>query len=454
MIIRLGETMTPPYRRTPKQREILTDKSRFKCWKGGRRGAKTYALADFSATQALTDTRKFKHWYVTKTLSLARDEFFPALLNLLPRDLVRKVDDRSLTAWLTSGSSISCKSAEKEDNLRGRALGSVVMDEAAFVKGHIWDAILRPQLSTSEGPAILASSPKKGWFTTLFNKITTVGLRDWACFHSTIYDNPHVKPDEIEAIKATTPLNTWLQEYMAQEVSDEGQVYEEFSATTNVYDPKEKFKDVKDWVCIRGLDWGRSDDTGVVWLGISPEGYLVISDEHAESGWDPSKHADVIHGKSQGYKKIAASVLDRTAFRSESDGTSVGDQFKAAGVSCQPSERDVDASINIVKRFLRGDGATPWLYVSVKCPKLIEALQNWEHGDHEPDIAAAMRYAATWAVMRKMTRLYDAKATYKHDGVKVYSEKEAAHYFAAEARIVPTKKARGFAWNFDAGSPL
>lgn len=437
---------------TPKQKEWEASPARFKVLKVGRRGSKTMYEAFFLAKNALTDRKKDKHWYVTKTLALAREEFFPALLNLLPRDHVRKIDDRLLSVWLTNGSVIYCKSAEKEDNLRGRALGSVVLDEAAFVKAHVWDRILRPQLAVSKGPAIIASSPKKGWFTQLFRDVISNPSPDWAAFHGTIYDNPYVPREEIEAIKLRTPVNTWLQEYMAEEVSEEGQVYAEFSAR-NIFDPREKFTDVRNWPVVRGLDYGVQANTGCAWIGISPDGYLVIFDEYVATGLDVDRHANAIHSKSNGLS-VRANVLDRSAFRTEGTSmTSIAKLFDREGIHCDESERDVDASIDIMRRFINGDGTKPWLYVSSKCAKVIEAFQQWEQGDHEPDIAAAARYGAVWSVIKKLTRLHDAIPTFRHNPQRVYSEADAQTILAQQARIVPKRTAPGFSWNADLGVP-
>lgn len=434
--------MKLPIKLTPKQKELDASTARFKIAKWGRRTGKTKYEAYWLAKNALTMGRG-KHWYLTRTLALAREEFWPNLFDLLPRDCIARTDERSLSVKLTNGSTISCKSGEKEDNLRGRGLRSVVPDEAAFLKERIWDNIIRPQLADFMGPALIASSPKKGWFTRLYNEAAKGTDPNWFASHATIYDNPYISRDEIEVIKAKTPPNTWLQEYMAEEVSEEGQVYDEFSAK-NIFDPSQKFNDARTFDTLRGLDWGTDDPAGCVWVGISPEGYLVISDEHEHANWDPQRHAEVINTKSASYPRIRQSVLDNTAFRKESDLTSVADQFRDAGIPCQRSEKDVPSSIAIVKRFLRGDGEKPWLYVSARCAKLITALQEWEHGDHEPDIAAAMRYAITWAVTRRMSRLADSFPMIHNAPSKPYSEKEAALIFAQQARVVPVSRKKSW----------
>lgn len=435
---------------TPKQQEVEDANKRFNLLEWGRRVGKTLYEAYFLAKNAIL--KPGKHWYVTRTLALGREELWPALMDLLPRDLVSKTDERLLNVRLTNGSIISLKSGEKEDNLRGRGLQSAVLDEAAFLKERLWPAIIRPQLAISRGPAVIASSSKKGWFTRLCREQVRTKDPDWFYSHATIYDNPYMHPEEIEQIKAKTPLNTWLQEYMAQEITDEGQVYEEFSPK-NIYDPGQHFLDVRSYKTVLGIDWGLADPTGVAWVSVSPEGYIVISEEHEQKGWDVSKHSAVIQTKSQGFN-VVDRVLDRTAFRKEGTSmVSIWDQFRDQGIYCQPSEKDLTASIDKVKRFIRGDGDKPWLYISSKCAKLIEAMQSWENGDHEPDICAAMRYAVVHAVVHRITRLSDLVIAGTKTPIHPVSQATADLIFATHARIVPTHSRKQWQWDLAAGVP-
>lgn len=433
---------------TPLQKVVDQNPSRYKFLKWGRRTGKTMFMAYWTAKQALM--RKGKHWHVTKTLNLGREEFFPALLDLLPRDLIARVDHRLLNAWLTNGSVVSVKSGEKEDNLRGRGLHSVGIDEADFLKERLYEMILRPQLAVSQGPILAASSPRKGWFTRAFNKSAKEQDADSFASYATIYDNPFVPREEIEEIKARTTDSTWRQEYMAEELANVGQVYEEFHSGI-VFNPRELYEDVRDFQCVRGVDWGKEAKTGVSWIGISPEGHLVVFDEHSKNKWDVDKHAEVMNSKSIGLK-IAANVLDRSAFRDVGTGVSIAELFRKHGINCQESFKDISASIDAVKRFMRGDGVTPWLRISSNCPQTIEALQDWQHGDHEPDIAAAMRYAVSWAVFKRMTRLADASVTRKPtDPLAAISD---PLLLALHAQIRRRSKPAQWGWDYSSGGAI
>lgn len=435
-----------PITLTPKQAEVDRAPQRFKVLKWGRRVGKTWFQAYVLVKWALS--KRGKYWYVTKTLALGREELWPVLLNLLPRHYVAKIDERSLSVRLTNGSVICIKSGEKEDNLRGRGLDGIVIDEAAFLKERLWDQILRPQLGHSRGPALIASSPKKGWFTRAFNDAASGKFKDWYASHATVYDSTLGK-DEIEVIKAKASDTNWRQEYMAEELANVGQVYEEFS-NANIYNPASDFLDSKNFQYVRGIDWGKEAKTGVAWIGVDPSGNFVIPKIHQKAGWDVNRHCPVIHAQSSGLN-IFDTVLDRSAFRDVGTGTSIAQLFDREGVRCRESEKDVPASIDIVKRFLRGSGGVPWLYVSSNCPELISAFQDWEHDQHEPDILAAVRYACVHAVRHHLTKLAEAIPTPRPAADPLKGLSEAALLSHARVRIGSS----GARWNWDhsAGVP-
>ena len=451
----VGKTVTRlllPIVLTPKQVETDLSPARFKILKWGRRTGKTWYIAYWIAKNALT--KRGKHWYVTKTLSLGREELWPVLLSIIPRQYILKTDERYLSIRLTNGSVIAIKSGEKENNLRGRGLASVVLDEAAFLKESLWDRILRPQLANSRGPALIASSPKKGWFTRMFNDQCKNPHSDWFASHATIYDNPTISRDELEVIRAKTPDSTWRQEYLAEELAGVGQIYEEFSPK-NVYNPAHSFLDIRSMRQIRGIDWGTQANTGVSWIGITSEGYLVVHGEHVQSGWDVERHVEAMNTKSAGLN-VVDNVLDRSAFRNEgTSGTSIAELFRKQRIYCKESIKDIPSSIDAVKRFMRGDGVTPWLYVSDQCEKTIEAFQTWEHGEHEPDIAAACRYGVVWAVVKRLTRLADAIPILRsvNNDEKV-SQATADLLLAAKAMVKPVGRSARWHWDMGAGCPI
>jgi hypothetical protein len=268
-------------------------------------------------------------------------------------------------------------------------------------------------------PSLVISSPKTGWFTRTWDLANRGELEDWEAFHFTIWDNSKSKggiiaDKEIAAMEKRTPKHIWDSEFMAQESDGTGVVYSNFDER-NIYDPKEKFLDVKDWPVVIPIDWGKRDDTGVSWMSVSPEGHVVISEEHSKAGWEVSKHAGVMKRLSRGFQRLGPGdyVLSHDAFRAHNDSRdSIAEDFKRNGMNCKRSTRDLVATINKLRSFVSGNNGVPWLYVSSKCTATITAFQSWEWRDHEIDILQAIRYGLEEICRRKMTPF--AKMVHNH----------------------------------------
>lgn len=434
---------------TPAQKQIESSDSRFKIIKAGRRFGKTEYAAYWIVKNALT--KPGLHWYVAKTMGLVRDEFWPRVLNLIPSGMIKRRDDRFYQLEIDCGaftSIIACKSAEKEDNLRGRGVASLIIDEASFVRQTLWNYVLQATVADKKAPVLFISSPRRGWFTRQWELANAGKLPGWAAFKFTIHDNPHIAPDEIERLRRSTPENIWLQEYMAEEQDHSGVVYTEFSENS-IFNPDQKFLEANTWPCVVGIDYGLADDTAAVWVHAHPKGFLVVTRRHIQNGWDVARHASVIHQNSRGLSLPYGSyVLDRSSFRKEATSrTSIADQFRENGITCQKSEKDVNVGIDFLKKFMRGDGAMPWIYFSTRCAEIIRDIQEWEYDSHEPDSLAALRYAIVHAIRRKMTVLADAAPSSEFE--------EPAPTIAPGRIMLPgfgKKRKSQWSWDYDAGA--
>ena len=119
------------------QHDIYWSDSRFRVVVAGRRFGKTY----LSTTELLRHAVKGKNrnvWYVAPTYKAAKDIAWDMLKDEVPRGWVLKTNESDLSMRLKNGSVISLRGAEKPDNLRGRALDFIVLDEFADMKPETW----------------------------------------------------------------------------------------------------------------------------------------------------------------------------------------------------------------------------------------------------------------------------------------------------------------------------
>lgn len=438
--------LTLPIIFTPPQEIVEASKARFKIIKAGRRFGKTlYSLVWLVKRACMIPD--VDHWYVAPTYKLAYEVAWRELLKIIPKELIVKIKTREMMIELFNGAKIFLKSSDNEIGLLGRKLGSLVIDEAAFQKHHIWPDILRPMLVDLQAPALIISTPKRGWFTKLFDFAESGKDPDWEAFHFTIYDNPHINRQEIEKLRLHSSDRTWQEQYMAQETDESGQVYLEFS-NSNIYNSMQRFTRYREWPCVVGIDWGFGDDTAVLWLHISPEGYIVAANEHLRSGWSVNRHASIIAMKNRGLIIDHGNyVLDRSAFRTAEGSMTIADQFKREGIICQRSVKDINIGVDNMKRFLRGDGETPWLYISSSLKNTIHGFQDWEYDSHEPDALAALRYGLVHVVRLRLTKLVDAPGAFASN-TKVEPKREVLHFYPDSYGEDGDNQ-----WDWDAGVP-
>ncbi len=223
------------------QQRITTSDARFRVVPAGRRGGKTF-LARRELAQAGKDPGG-KVWYVAPTYRMAVDLMWEPLIEKLDAlHWIRRINNSSLTVTLRSGSTISMRSAEKPDRLRGPGLTFVVFDEAADIKEDAWYKVIRATLSDTGGRALFLGTPKgRNWFYDLYLR-GLEGRPGWASFTYTSLEGGNVPRDEIEQAKKDLDELTFQQEYEASFLNFSGRAYYPFTRETHcqplLYSPR------------------------------------------------------------------------------------------------------------------------------------------------------------------------------------------------------------------------
>ena len=128
------------------QSEIWLSTKRFRSVVAGRRFGKSY-LAAAELLRAAVSGKNKNCFYCAPTYGMSKEIEWQILLDMIPDSYIDKTNETSLTIRLINGSSIALKGAEKPNNLRGRALDFVVLDEFADMRPEAWFEVLRPSLS-------------------------------------------------------------------------------------------------------------------------------------------------------------------------------------------------------------------------------------------------------------------------------------------------------------------
>jgi hypothetical protein len=363
------------------QSEIFLNESRFRVCVAGRRFGKTF-LSTGEIMKAATGGKNRNVWYVAPTYGSAKEIAWAMLTTTIPQEYIAKTNESALSLRLVNGSVISLKGAEKPNNLRGRALDFVVLDEFADMRPEAWYEVIRPSLSDRLGSALFIGTPKgRNHFYDLWASGVN-GADDWSSFQYTTLQGGNVPESEIVAAKSDLDVRTFNQEYCAEFVTYSGLIYYGFSREHSVFD----MPDDNGTLHI-GMDFNLDPMSAVICIRKGEKLYAV--DEIVMYGSNTDEMVAEILDR---YPRRSIIIYPDPASRQRK--TSAGGRtdlsiLQNAGfsVKAKNSHALVRDRINAVNsRLLSSDGERH-LFVSPKCKQTIKSLerQTYKEGTSVPN---------------------------------------------------------------------
>ena len=365
------------------QWEIFTSDSRFRVVVAGRRFGKTYLSTLELLRVALGVDGKKVHnkncWYVAPTYKAAKEIAWDMLKSIVRDKDVSKINESELSIRFKNGSVISLKGAEKPDNLRGRSLDFVVLDEIADMRPETWNEVIRPSLSDRQGTALFIGTPKG---RNHFYDLWTQDLDDWASFQYTTLQGGNVPDFEIEAAKRDLDERTFKQEYEAAFVNYSGIIYYNFDRQESV-----KPTLLGEDVLHIGMDFNLDPMSAVV--AVRQDNALRIIDEIVIYGSNTDEMVDELKVRYPNKKLV---IYPDPACRQRK--TSAGGRtdlsiLQNAGFAVKVRERhtSVRDRINSVNARLKTSDGERHLFVDPKCRQVIKSLerQTYKEGTSQPD---------------------------------------------------------------------
>lgn len=220
----------------PGQSKVAASKARFRVVVAGRRWGKTH-LSRVELIKAALRKKKSLVWYVAPSYSMARDIMWDELIDVLPKQMVRKKNETKMTIRLINGSVIQLKGADEPDSLRGRGIDFVVLDEYQDFKEGTWEEAIYPTLTDRQGGALIIGTPKA------FNQLHQAWSKgqssdpldaDWESWQFPTSTSPFVPAKEIEAARRNLHAKAFKQEYEASFETMSGRVYYAFDRNLHV----------------------------------------------------------------------------------------------------------------------------------------------------------------------------------------------------------------------------
>lgn len=221
-------------------------------------------------------------WWTAPTYQMASQVWQRIKTDLRPLpNLTIRESEHTLT--FPGGGSIAIRSTHYPDHLRGAGLDFVILDEAAFMEPMVWPQIIRPMLLEKRGSALFLSTPfGRNWFWELYKLGLDPEEPDWSSFHFKSSHNPMIPAHDLETIRRTTPDRVFREEYLAEFITDAGQVFrgiQEAIRHDNPMppDPTHRY--------VAGVDWGRDNDYTCIVVTDSTTGQMVAIDRFHQIGW-------------------------------------------------------------------------------------------------------------------------------------------------------------------------
>jgi len=363
------------------QSEIFICPSRFVSVVAGRRFGKTFLSTGKILEQAVKGPNR-NVWYVAPTYGAAKEIAWDMLIASIPPEYVSKTNETSLTIRLINGSVIALKGAEKPNNLRGRALDFVVLDEFADMRPEAWSEVLRPSLSDRQGGCLFIGTPKgRNHFYDIWAKGID-GDNDWSSFQYTTLQGGNVPEEEVAAARNDLDERTFQQEYEAAFVNYSGIIYYAFNREKSV----KRIEDAGGTLHI-GLDFNIDPMSAVVCLRHGND--LLAIDEIVMYGSNTDEMVAEIKSR---YRDRPVIIYPDPASRQRK--TSAGGRtdlsiLQNAGfaVKSKNSHALVRDRINAVNSRLRSSGGDRYLFIDPKCKHTIKSLerQTYKEGTSQPN---------------------------------------------------------------------
>lgn len=180
------------------QWHVKQSPARFKCLACGRRWGKSTLIVDRIADVTL---HGYPYGYFAPTYKLLLEVWRAAFDALRPA--IKRANATERRIELVTGGVAEFWTLEDPDAGRSRKYKEVAVDEAGLVTNllEIWRSAIRPTLTDYAGGGIIAGTPKGH---NDFEELFSLGLgsaAEWASFRKPTEDNPHIRPEEVRALR-------------------------------------------------------------------------------------------------------------------------------------------------------------------------------------------------------------------------------------------------------------
>ena len=358
--------MTNNWKANDLRKSIILDPHRFKVVVAGRRWGKSYLSLMWLLTKEIQPGER--RWIVGPTYRSLKSTTWPILRAIMRQHEGAVINESDLSIKLPNDSEIALKGSEQENNLRGAGLDMVVMEEFSYIKPHVYEEIIYPMLTTTQGDALFIGTPNS------FDHLYDYYLRgqsdpDWKSWQFTTEQGGFVPKDEIERAKATMDEQTYKTEFLADFVSTGSRAAYNFDRKIHVKQAEELTANL-----FFGLDFNIDYMTAVLGCSYS-DGTIHYFDEIRQSNSNTDQLAIAMKKIAPGinvYPDATGSARSTTS--NKSDHQILRDHgFNVISKKANPPIID---RVNALNRMLVDANGKIRMTVDPKCTYLIKDLEQ------------------------------------------------------------------------------
>ena len=319
------------------------------------------------------------YWHIFPTYGEAKDTIWrdPAMLfNIIPRELIAKVNESELIVYFKNGSIYQLKGSDDPDALRGPNPMGIVFDEFDDQKIDAW-GIIEPIIRANGGWAWFIGTPRGKQKLFEFYHRGLSGHKEWKSWLLKASESGIIAKEQLEESKKTMPASLYNQEWECEFLEGAGSVFRnvrECMTSTPKAPEKEHMyvigcdlAKVKDWTVLRVYDrWTNS---------------LVYKDRFQTIEWPFQKKR--IHAIANHYNH-ALVMLDATGI-----GDPIADDLLRAGVAVEPIKITEQSKKDLIEKLS--------IWIEQKKIKLLPSeadLFEYENFSYEIGPTGKIRYQA------------------------------------------------------------
>ncbi|MHC4678100.1 MAG: phage terminase large subunit family protein [Planctomycetota bacterium] len=189
--------------------------------------------------------------------------------------------------------------------------------------------------------------------------------------------NGYLKIDDCIAQMQRASRASWEAEMLCKRPSRENVVFDEFDAAVHVqpidYDANLPL--------YRALDFGFVNPFVCLWIQVDDAGVVRVIDEYVRSRATIDVHAAEIKNRTPVREEQVAETFCDPAGRSANDvtGTSAIRELRALGIAVRSRRSAILEGVELIRRAIRSGDGKSGLIISLRCPRLIEAMQCYHY---------------------------------------------------------------------------